>query len=45
MTAAGQPPASFKDLCVDAVDPVRLGGFWAAILDLELQQRDDGWCS
>ncbi|CAI9401116.1 VOC family protein [Nocardioides sp. T2.26MG-1] len=35
-------PASFKDLCIDAVDPVRLGHFWAAALDLELQQRDDG---
>lgn len=35
-------PASFKALCIDAVDPVRLGRFWAATLDLELEQRDDG---
>ena len=35
-------PASWKDLCVDAVDPIRLGRFWADALGLELQQRDDG---
>jgi len=35
-------PAAYKALCVDAVDPVRLGSFWAATLDLELRRRDDG---
>ncbi|HYF74571.1 MAG TPA: VOC family protein [Nocardioides sp.] len=35
-------PASFKDLCIDAVDPVALGRFWAEVLDLELRQREDG---
>jgi hypothetical protein len=35
-------PASFKGLCVDAVDPFVIGPFWAALLGLELQQRDDG---
>ena len=35
-------PASFKALCIDAVDPLVLGPFWAALLGLELQQRDDG---
>ena len=35
-------PASFKDLCVDAVDPVRLGRFWAAVLGREVCERSDG---
>lgn len=34
--------AAFKDLCIDAVDPVSLGCFWAQTLGLELQRRDDG---
>lgn len=34
--------ASYKDLCIDAVDPVRLGRFWASVLGRELSQRDDG---
>ena len=34
--------ATFKDLCLDARDPVRLGEFWAAALDLELQRHEDG---
>jgi hypothetical protein len=25
--------AQFKDLCLDAGDPARLGAFWAAVLD------------
>ena len=29
--------AQWKDLCIDAADPVRLGAFWAAALDLEAQ--------
>jgi hypothetical protein len=36
------PLATFKDLCLDAADPVRLGAFWAAALGLELEDADDG---
>lgn len=35
-------PASWKDLCVDAVDPIRLGRFWADLLGRDLETRDDG---
>ena len=31
--------ASYKDMCIDAVDPERLGRFWASVLDLELNLR------
>src|SRR3954462_5958683 len=34
--------ATFKDLCIDAGDPVRLGEFWAGLLALELHQQDNG---
>jgi hypothetical protein len=34
--------ATFKDLCIDAVDPVALGGFWAPTLGLGLTPLDDG---
>jgi hypothetical protein len=34
--------ARFKDLCIDAADPLALGRFWSAALDLELQPLDDG---
>jgi Glyoxalase-like domain len=34
--------ARFKDLCLDAVDPPRLGRFWAAVLGRTWQARDDG---
>ncbi len=34
--------ASYKDLCLDAVDPDRMGRFWADVLGLDLQRRDDG---
>ena len=33
--------AQWKDLCIDAADPVRLGAFWAAALDLEAQPLAD----
>ncbi|PWN03397.1 hypothetical protein DJ010_09865 [Nocardioides silvaticus] len=36
------PLATYKDLCVDAVDAHRLGAFWAAALGLELERHDDG---
>src|SRR5215471_14335709 len=36
--------ARFKDLCLDAGDPARLGSFWAAVLgrDWEAQANGDG---
>jgi len=34
--------ATFKDLCLDANDPVALGTFWAGVLGLELHRDDDG---
>ena len=34
--------ARFKDLCLDAVDPPRLGAFWAAVLGRSWQANDDG---
>ncbi len=34
--------ARYKDLCMDAADPVRLGRFWAEVLGLELHEKDDG---
>lgn len=33
--------ARFKDLCLDAGDPVRLGAFWAGVLDRTWEARDD----
>jgi hypothetical protein len=36
------PLATYKALCIDAVDPERLGTFWAAALDLDLEPLDDG---
>lgn len=32
--------ARFKDLCVDAGDPARLGAFWAAVLGRTLETKD-----
>ncbi len=34
--------ARFKDLCLDAVDPARLGSFWAAVLGRTWEAKDDG---
>jgi len=34
--------ATWKDLCIDAVDPGRLGAFWAGVLGLREETRDDG---
>jgi Glyoxalase-like domain len=34
--------ARFKDLCMDAGDPARLGEFWAEVLDRSWQPDDDG---
>jgi len=35
------PLARFKDLSIDAVDPLRLGPFWAAALGLEIERSDE----
>ncbi len=40
MVRVTPPLASFKDLSIDAVDPLLLGPFWAAALDLEIARRD-----
>ena len=34
--------ATYKDLCIDAVDPLALGEFWAETLGLEPTRLDDG---
>jgi Glyoxalase-like domain len=34
--------ARFKDLCVDASDPARLGAFWARVLDRTWAPKEDG---
>jgi hypothetical protein len=36
------PLATYKDLCIDAVDPDRLGRFWAGALGLRPVALDDG---
>ena len=36
------PLATYKDLCIDANDARRLGGFWAEVLGLELRLTDGG---
>ncbi len=36
------PIARFKDLCLDAGDPARLGAFWAAVLGRTWEPKDDG---
>ncbi len=35
-------PAAYKDLCLDAVDPLHLGRFWAAVLGLKLADAGEG---
>jgi hypothetical protein len=34
--------ARWKDLCVDATEPLPVARFWAEVLDLTLQERPDG---
>ncbi|HEU0131199.1 MAG TPA: VOC family protein [Mycobacteriales bacterium] len=34
--------ATYKDLCIDAVDAAAMGRFWAGALRLDLRQDDDG---
>ena len=36
------PLATFKDLCLDAHDPVLVGEFWAGVLGLELHRQEGG---
>ncbi len=36
------PLARYQSLCLDAVDPQRLGAFWADTLGRDLEQREDG---
>jgi hypothetical protein len=36
------PPARFKDLCMDAVEPAALARFWAEVLDRGWEGSDDG---
>jgi hypothetical protein len=36
------PIAQFKDLCMDAADPARLGAFWATVLDRNFEPTEDG---
>jgi hypothetical protein len=36
----GRPLAAYKDLCIDAVDPGRLGAFWAGALGLRVEPLD-----
>ena len=34
--------ATYKDLCIDAVDAAAMGRFWAGVLRLDLRMADDG---
>ncbi|MGC4821365.1 VOC family protein [Micromonospora sp. DT63] len=34
--------ARFKDLCLDAADPLALAGFWARVLDADVADAGDG---
>jgi Glyoxalase-like domain len=36
------PVATFKDLALDAGDPLRVGRFWASALGLAIEELDDG---
>lgn len=36
------PLASYKDLCIDAVDAARMGAFWAEVLGLSLEEAPHG---
>jgi hypothetical protein len=40
--SSAMAPAAYKDLCLDAVDPLRLATFWSAVLGLELADTGDG---
>ena len=42
MTPALLPRARLRDVCLDATDPLLVGGFWAALLGRELDVQDDG---
>lgn len=36
------PAVTLKDLCIDAADPGRVASFWASVLGLTAEPRDDG---
>jgi hypothetical protein len=36
------PAVTLKDLCIDAADPGRVASFWAGVLGLTAEPRDDG---
>lgn len=36
------PAAVLKDLCIDAAEPQRVAAFWAAVLGLSAEAREDG---
>src|SRR4051794_36688118 len=36
------PPATYKDLCIDAADPHALSAFWGPLLGWEPHPHDDG---
>ncbi len=38
----GRPVAAYKDLCIDAVDPGRLGEFWGGALGLRVEPLEGG---
>jgi catechol 2,3-dioxygenase-like lactoylglutathione lyase family enzyme len=38
----GMAIATFKDLCLDATDPVLLGEFWGRVLGLEVHRQEGG---
>ncbi|MEX0427914.1 VOC family protein [Nocardioides sp. DS6] len=40
--ATRSPLATFKDLCIDAVDAGQLAAFWGAVLGLRVEERPDG---
>lgn len=39
--ASTGPLAAYKDLCIDAVDPRALAAFWAGVLHLDVDPRDE----
>ena len=36
------PVVTYQDLCIDAADPVRVAAFWAGVLGLVAEPREDG---
>jgi hypothetical protein len=38
------PIATYKDLCIDAVDPAAQGAFWGLLLGWRAETMDNGDC-